>query len=101
MQFEDIVYEKKDGIAKITINRPQIYNALRTHSFEELTSAVRDAADDEEIGVIVITGAGEKAFSSGGDVNAQKERTSKTGRRHFRRMAELSIAMRGCGKPII
>ncbi|MBI3967481.1 MAG: 1,4-dihydroxy-2-naphthoyl-CoA synthase, partial [Chloroflexi bacterium] len=55
MTFEDIIYEKRGGIAKITINRPEIYNALRTQSFEEIAAAVRDAADDDEVGVIVIT----------------------------------------------
>lgn len=67
MEFEDILYEKKDGVARITINRPQRGNALRTKTLEEMIQALEDAKDDYSIGVIVLTGAGNKAFCTGGD----------------------------------
>lgn len=71
MDYTDILYEKKDGIAKITINRPEVRNAFRSRTVHEMIQAFRDAWQDETIGVVVLTGAGDKAFCSGGD---QKER---------------------------
>lgn len=66
--FKDILYEKSpEGIAKITINRPQVRNAFRPQTVEEMKRAFEDARVDAEIGVVVLTGAGDKAFCSGGD----------------------------------
>ena len=66
--FEDIRYEKStDGIAKITINRPQVRNAFRPLTVKEMIQALADARYDDNIGVIILTGAGDKAFCSGGD----------------------------------
>jgi naphthoate synthase len=65
--YEDIVYEKADGIAKITMNRPEVHNAFRPETITELIDAFSDAREDSEIGVIILTGAGDKAFCSGGD----------------------------------
>jgi naphthoate synthase len=71
MTYTDILYEKKNGVAWITINRPETRNAFRTITVAELTDAFLDARWDPAIGVVVLTGAGDKAFCSGGD---QKER---------------------------
>ena len=65
--YEDIKYEKYSGIAKITINRPEVRNAFRPKTVTELIDAFSRARDDASIGVIVLTGEGEKAFCSGGD----------------------------------
>ncbi len=65
--YTDIKYEKMQGIAKITINRPEVRNAFRPQTVSEMMKAFRDAEEDQEIGVIVLTGEGEKAFCSGGD----------------------------------
>jgi naphthoate synthase len=67
MTFEDIIYEKAAGVAKITINRPQAYNAFRTHTLSEMCAALEDAELDAEMRVIVLRGAGDKAFCTGGD----------------------------------
>lgn len=101
LTFEDVIYEVNGGIAKLTINRPDVYNALRTQTYSEIATAVMDADDDESVGVIVITGAGEKSFSSGGDVNAQAKRTVNLGRKHARECMRLSNAIRGSSKPVI
>lgn len=101
MNFEDIIYEKTGGIAKITINRPEVLNALRRQTYEEMIEAFTDAADDPEIGVMVLTGAGDRAFSSGGDVKGQKTRTVDAGRSHLKVFLGLAAAMRNSGKPII
>ena len=71
MEYTDILYEKQDGVAWITINRPEARNAFRTRTVAELTEAFTDARWDRSVGVAVLTGAGDKAFCAGGD---QKER---------------------------
>ena len=65
--YEDIKYETYNGIAKITINRPEVRNAFRPKTVKELLDAFSYARDDSKVGVIVLTGEGEKAFCSGGD----------------------------------
>lgn len=66
--FQDIKYEKTDdGIAKITINRPEVRNAFRPRTVKELSTAFTDARDDGDIGVVILTGEGNEAFCSGGD----------------------------------
>ncbi|HTQ05842.1 MAG TPA: 1,4-dihydroxy-2-naphthoyl-CoA synthase [Polyangiaceae bacterium] len=66
--YEDIVYEKsEDGIAKITINRPEVRNAFRPLTVTEMSRAFSDARDDSDVGVVILTGAGRDAFCSGGD----------------------------------
>ncbi|MFQ5458413.1 MAG: enoyl-CoA hydratase-related protein, partial [Myxococcota bacterium] len=69
--LEDLLYDKKEGVARITINRPERRNAFRARTVTELLAAFQDAWDDAGVGVVVLTGAGDKAFCSGGD---QKER---------------------------
>ncbi len=68
--YEDILYDVTNGVARVTINRPDRMNALRPNSYEELIDALDQAAWDEQVGVIVLTGAGDRAFCIGGD-NAQ------------------------------
>jgi naphthoate synthase len=65
--FTDILYDKAEGIAKITINRPDVRNAFRPLTVREMGLAFEDAREDPEIGVIILTGAGDEAFCSGGD----------------------------------
>jgi dehydration protein DpgD len=68
MAFEFIKYEKRDRIARITINRPEVMNALHPPANQELSSAWDDFADDPDCWVAIVTGAGEKAFSAGNDL---------------------------------
>lgn len=70
MEYQDIQYEVNDGAAWITINRPSVYNAFRARTCDELIHAFNQAGYNEKIGVIVLTGAGEKAFCTGGDQSA-------------------------------
>ena len=65
-EYTDIRYHKAEGVAKITINRPQVRNAFRPLTVSEMAHALNDARDDESIGVVILTGEGDKAFSSGG-----------------------------------
>jgi dihydroxynaphthoic acid synthetase len=70
--FKDIIYEKRPGVARVTINRPEAYNAFTTSTQDELMSAFEDAANDATVGVVVFTGAGDKAFCTGGDAKEAK-----------------------------
>ena len=73
MAYEDVLYEVRDGVAWITINRPAVRNAFRAKTVAELIEAFRTAWHDGDVGVAVLTGAGDKAFSAGGD---QRDRTA-------------------------
>lgn len=77
-EFQEIVYEKKNWIARITINRPHNYNAYSTNCLEELAQAFRQASFDDEVAVIVFTGTGTRAFCTGGDVKEYQERYTKS-----------------------
>jgi naphthoate synthase len=66
-EYQDILYDKGDSIARITINRPEVRNAFRPQTLAELRDAFTRARDDTEVGVIILTGAGTEAFCSGGD----------------------------------
>jgi 2-ketocyclohexanecarboxyl-CoA hydrolase len=100
MNYQDILYEKRDGVATITINRPKLLNAFRARTVEEMIAAFRDAAADDAVGVVVLTGAGERAFSSGGD-NSSKD--GGYGGRGVTGMPidELHTAIRDIRKPVI
>ncbi len=103
-KFVDILYEKADGIAWITINRPEKYNGFRTKTIEEMTSAVKEADTDPGIRVIVITGAGEKAFCSGADVDEFAEEifpNPAKARTYLEKFIGLRDAITGAGKPVI
>lgn len=67
MNFEDIIYEKYNGRAKITINRPEKLNAFTNQTLQEMIEAMMDAWTDKSVGVVVLTGAGDRAFCTGGD----------------------------------
>src|SRR5437899_11456832 len=65
--YTDILFEKAEGIGKITINRPEVHNAFRPETLSELIDAFARCREDAEIGVVILTGAGTKAFCFGGD----------------------------------
>jgi len=70
-EFEDILYEVRGSAAWVTINRPKLYNAFRAKTIEELIAAFKLAADDKGVSSVVLTGAGDKAFCTGGDQSAK------------------------------
>jgi len=80
MSYENILYDKKDGIATITFNRPKVLNALNRKTVEELRSALLDARDDAEVRVLILTGAGEKAFVAGADIGELAQQTPVGGK---------------------
>lgn len=102
--FHDIVYDATAGVARITINRPQAYNAYTTRTLTEITRAVKAAAVDDAVGVIVLTGAGTRAFCTGGDVKEYADRFLRRPHDYWKYMAvfrETVEALLRCGKPTI
>ena len=102
--FEDILYQKSmEGIAKITINRPEVRNAFRPLTVREMLQALDDAREDSEIGVIILTGAGDEAFCSGGDQRVRGDagyQDSGTG--HLRlNVLDFQRQVRTCPKPVV
>ncbi len=99
--MQDVLYEVADRVATITINRPEVLNAFRLKTIEELTQAFDAADDDPNVRVVVLTGAGDRAFSTGGDVEMEDEFDGKAGRHVGRVLIRLAEAIRGTGKPVI
>ena len=103
-EYDDIRYEtSEDGIAKVTINRPEVHNAFRPQTIIQIMQALDVAREDESVGVIILTGEGDKAFCSGGDQRVRgdsgyKLDESSTGRFH---VTDLHVQMRRCPKPIV
>lgn len=101
-EFSDIKYHKYEGIAKITINRPDVRNAFRPKTVNEMIEAINDARLDKKIGVLILTGEGEKAFCSGGDQRIRGDAGYKDGEgdEHLN-VLEFQRQIRTCPKPVI
>ena len=80
MAYENLLYEKRDSIAYITLNRPKVLNALNRKTVEELQAALLDARGDDSVRVIIMTGAGEKSFVAGADIGELAQQTPVSGR---------------------
>ena len=106
-EFQDIVYATADGIAKITINRPQVRNAFRPQTIIELKEAFDLARDDEKVGVVIFTGAGDEAFCSGGDISTRGDDgyigDDQVGNKGIGRLnvLDLQVQIRRMPKPVI
>jgi naphthoate synthase len=100
--YEDIWYDTADGIAKITINRPEVRNAFRPKTLFELSDAFNVARDDPEVGVIILTGAGTEAFCSGGDQRVRGDDGYRDDRGVGRlNVLDLQVQIRRTPKPVI
>jgi len=100
MTYEDILYEEKSGVARITINRENVYNAFRSQTVEEILNAFMRAGWKKDIGVIVLTGAGDKAFCTGGDQSIHDGQYDGRGTVGVP-IEELHAAIRDVPKPVI
>ena len=100
--YQDIVYETWDGIAKITINRPEVRNAFRPLTVVEMSKAFEVAREDPQIGVVILTGAGTEAFCSGGDQRVRGDDgyvdAGGTGRLN---VLDLQVQIRRLPKPVV
>jgi naphthoate synthase len=106
-KFTDIRYQVADGMAKITINRPEVRNAFRPQTLFELSNAFNLARDNDQVGVIIFTGAGDEAFCSGGDINVRgddgylgEDALSKKGIGRLN-VLDLQVQIRRTPKPVV
>jgi naphthoate synthase len=105
--YTDITYDRAEGMAKITINRPQVRNAFRPQTLFELQDAFNLARDDDQVGVIIFTGAGSEAFCSGGDISVRGDDgyldEGALGRKGIGRLnvLDLQVQIRRTPKPVI
>jgi naphthoate synthase len=106
-EYGDIRYETAEGIAKVTINRPEVRNAFRPQTLFELSDAFRRAQDDPEVGVIILTGEGPLAFCSGGDQRIRgddgyigDDEVAKKGIGRLN-VLDLQVQIRRCPKPVV
>jgi len=100
VEFNDILYAKENGIARITINREKVMNAFRPDTVEEMILAFRDADNDPDIGAIVLAGAGERAFCTGGDQSSHDGKYAGRGVAGMP-IEELHNAIREARVPVI
>ena len=101
-QYKDIKYERCGGISKITINRPEVRNAFRPETICEISEALYDSRENIEIGVIILTGEGDKAFCSGGDQRIRGDEGYKDTKGTMRlNVLDLQRQIRTCPKPVI
>lgn len=101
MTYENLLYDKKDGIAYITFNRPKVLNALNRKTMEELHQVLLDARDDAAVRVLILTGSGEKAFVAGADINELAQQTPVNGKEYSIFGQRVSHLLETMGKPSI
>jgi enoyl-CoA hydratase/carnithine racemase len=104
VSFADVGYEKCNWVARITLSRPQAHNAYTTHTLLELAAAFRQASFDDEVAVIVYTGAGERAFCTGGDVKEYESLYTRSPHDYWKYMGLFSAyieSILNAGKPVI
>jgi enoyl-CoA hydratase len=101
MTFENLLIERDDAVAVVTFNRPKVLNALNTQTLTELASAFEAFKKDEGVRAIVLTGAGEKSFVAGADINELATQTPIEGKEHARRGQQIFDAIENLGKPVI
>jgi naphthoate synthase len=103
LAFSDILYDRTEGIARISINRAHVHNAFRPETLEEIRTALRHARFDPEVGVVILTGVGDKAFCSGGDQRVRGDDggyKDESGVHHLNAL-DLQREIRTCPKPIV
>jgi enoyl-CoA hydratase/carnithine racemase len=101
MNYENILFEKKDTIAYVTINRPKVLNALNMATMEELRAAFTVIKDDREVRVAILTGSGEKAFIAGADIGELSKHDAVSGKEYTHRGQSVLDLIENLGKPVI
>ena len=101
MNYENILFEKKNSIAYVTVNRPKVLNALNMATMEELRTAFHDIKNDAELRVVILTGAGEKAFIAGADIGELAQNTGPAAKEYTLRGQSVVNLIENLGKPVI
>jgi len=99
--LENVLYEKKDGIAYVTLNRPKVLNALNQRTWQDLRAAFEDARDDATVRGIILTGAGDKAFIAGADISEIAHITAVDAEQSSRYGQDVLTLIENLGKPVI
>ena len=101
MTYENILLEKKNAIAYVTVNRPKVLNALNGETMEELRAAFSDIKDDPNVRVAILTGGGEKAFIAGADIGELRHHDAVEGKEYTHRGQSVVQLIENLGKPVI
>ena len=101
LRLANVLYEKKDGIAYVTVNRPKVLNALNTPTWADIRAAVEDARDDAAVHGVILTGAGNKAFIAGADISELSKATALDAERASRFGQEVLNLIENLGKPVV
>jgi enoyl-CoA hydratase len=101
MTFENILFEKKNAIAYVTINRPKVLNALNTATMTELRNVFTQVKDDREVRVVILTGAGEKSFVAGADIGELQKNNPVEAKEYTHRGQAVLDGIENLGKPVI
>jgi enoyl-CoA hydratase len=101
MVFDNLLLEREGAVAIVTINRPKVLNALNTRTLDEFRRVVLDLKDDDGVRVVIVTGAGEKAFAAGADINELAVQTPTGGRELALAGQQVLDAIENMGKPVI
>src|SRR5207249_6059302 len=101
MNFSNILFEKKNAIAYVTVNRPKVLNALNMQTMDELGSAFTAIRDDREIRAAILTGAGEKAFVAGADIGELNKQDPVQAKEYTHRGQAVLDLIENLGKPVI
>src|SRR5438034_10725561 len=101
MTFSNILFEKKNAIAYVTVNRPKVLNALNMATMEELRTAFHDIKNDAAVRVVIVTGAGEKAFIAGADIGELAQNDAVTAKEYTHRGQSVLNLIENLGKPVI
>src|SRR5688572_25582122 len=99
--FQNLLVDRDDAVASITFNRPAVLNALNTQTMDELRRAILELRHDETVRTVILTGAGDKAFVAGADINELAVQTPTTGREHALRGQHVFDLVENLGKPVI
>jgi len=99
--LENVLYEKKDGIAYVTLNRPKVLNALSQRTWQDLRAAFEDARDDATVRGVILTGAGDKAFIAGADISEIAHITAVEAEQSSRYGQDVLTLVENLGKPVI
>src|SRR6204780_4079468 len=101
MTYENILLEKKNSIAYVTVNRPKVLNALNMATMEELRTAFHEIKNDADIRVVILTGAGEKAFVAGADISELAKQDAVSAKQYAHRGQNVLNLIENLGKPVI
>jgi enoyl-CoA hydratase len=101
MSFENLLLDRDGGVATITINRPKVLNALNSQTLDELRRAILELKRDDGVRAVVLTGAGEKSFIAGADINELATQTPVSGREHAMTGQHILDLIEQMGKPVI